>query len=69
MDNAHELSLAAWRQLAFEWTQTHEVWHDRTTEYFDYYFLTPLESETEAFLHSLEQLIGILKAAQEAARA
>lgn len=67
MDNAQELSHSAWRQLAHEWSEAQEAWHDSTTEYFEHYFANPLESETGTFQRALESLLATLQAAREAA--
>ena len=69
MDNAQELSNSAWMQLAYEWGNTQEAWHDSTTEYFEHYFASPLESEAGTFQRALASLFTTLQAAQEAARA
>lgn len=68
MNDAQEQSHSSWRQLEHEWSQAQEAWRDSTTEYFANHFWEPLQGETEAYQRALENLLEVLRAAQEAAR-
>lgn len=69
MSDPQEDSHYHWRQIEYEWHHAQDRWRDSTTEYFDTYCWQPLEHETIAYLHALDQLMESLRAAQEIARA
>ena len=68
MSDAYGQSASAWRQMRADWGQAREGWHDSTTDFFARHYWEPLEDETEGCLRALEELMEVLRAAQEATR-
>jgi len=57
-----------WRRMEDDWARAREGWRDGTTEKFAGQFWQPLESEMGDYLRAVEQLMQVLRAAQEVTR-